>query len=361
MYRRAQGPGGGGTTLGGVVTITGTPAAGAVLRATSATAAAWGTLDLSDTDAITGTLPEGNQANQTLAGDCTGASSNNVVAKIKGITVTNGNTSVTVGNTLCVTSTAATPDEATFQALLLSGGTGYVSGALPALNGGLGADGSAYAGFGFWTAGAHTVTTYLTQGGTVSSTGTLGRLANGQNLVAMRNAANSADVGIIDTDTSNRIWFGCNKDTGALSAQANLFGTISQMGSSTTTKWKCDTTALQAVLPIIGLATVFGVHGGVTKAFPSDANYVVLNTEYIYNVLEFTTGSITTGRTVTFPHPATDAAGYEKLFINSTNQTITVSTGTGATKAVIATVTNAVRLRFSTAGVTYAGPTYTYS
>jgi hypothetical protein len=49
------------------ITCTGTPAAGAVLRATSASAAAWGQLDLADTDAVTGVLPTGNVAT-TLTG-----------------------------------------------------------------------------------------------------------------------------------------------------------------------------------------------------------------------------------------------------------------------------------------------------
>ncbi len=42
------------------IACSGTPAAGAVLRATSASAAAWGAVDMADTDAVTGTLPIGN-------------------------------------------------------------------------------------------------------------------------------------------------------------------------------------------------------------------------------------------------------------------------------------------------------------
>lgn len=62
---------------------------GAVLRATGAATAAFGQVDLADTDAVTGVLPEANQADQTLAGDVTGASGANTVTKIRGYTVQN--------------------------------------------------------------------------------------------------------------------------------------------------------------------------------------------------------------------------------------------------------------------------------
>ncbi len=66
------------------ITITGTPAVGSTLRATSTSAASWGQLDLADTDAVTGILPEGNQADQTMGGDVTGTTSVSVVEAIQG-------------------------------------------------------------------------------------------------------------------------------------------------------------------------------------------------------------------------------------------------------------------------------------
>lgn len=68
------------------ITCTGTPAAGAVLRATSSSAAAWGAVDLADTDAVTGVLATANQAAQALGGDCSGTTAAAVVGKINGIT-----------------------------------------------------------------------------------------------------------------------------------------------------------------------------------------------------------------------------------------------------------------------------------
>lgn len=66
------------------ITVSGTPAAGAVLRATSASAAAWGQLDLADTDAVTGVLPTGNQAAQTIGGDGSGTTAALTVTKVQG-------------------------------------------------------------------------------------------------------------------------------------------------------------------------------------------------------------------------------------------------------------------------------------
>lgn len=69
-------------------TVTGTPgAAGAVFRATSTSAAAFGQVDLANANAITGVLATGHQASQTLSGDVTGTTAVSVVAKINGTTV----------------------------------------------------------------------------------------------------------------------------------------------------------------------------------------------------------------------------------------------------------------------------------
>jgi len=66
------------TTAGGALNT------GAVLRVTGAASADWGALDLADTDAVTGILPKGNQANQDVAGDVTGTTGATTVVKIRG-------------------------------------------------------------------------------------------------------------------------------------------------------------------------------------------------------------------------------------------------------------------------------------
>ncbi len=115
------------------ITVTGTPAAGAVLRATSSSAAAWGQLDLADTDAVTGVLPTGNQATQgaqAMGGDVSGTTAAAVVAKVNGITVTG---TPAAGSILRATSTSAA---SWGQADLAD--TDALTGVLPIVNGGWG-------------------------------------------------------------------------------------------------------------------------------------------------------------------------------------------------------------------------------
>lgn len=65
------------TTAGGALAV------GAVLRTTAVGIADWGALDLADTDAVTGVLPTGNQASQTMAGDVSGTTAASQVDKLK--------------------------------------------------------------------------------------------------------------------------------------------------------------------------------------------------------------------------------------------------------------------------------------
>lgn len=85
------------TTAGGALTT------GSVLRATGAAAADWGAVDLADTDAVTGVLPEANQADQTLGGDASGATSAATVNKIKGTAIATAGGALTTGHVLKVT------------------------------------------------------------------------------------------------------------------------------------------------------------------------------------------------------------------------------------------------------------------
>lgn len=65
--------------------ITGTPAAGNQPIASSTTTSAWGALNLAGgSNYVTGSLPAGNQANQTMAGDVTGTTGANTVVQITG-------------------------------------------------------------------------------------------------------------------------------------------------------------------------------------------------------------------------------------------------------------------------------------
>lgn len=66
------------STAGGALTT------GTVLRATGVSSADWGALNLSNSSAITGTLPTGNQASQSMGGDVSGTTASATVDKLKG-------------------------------------------------------------------------------------------------------------------------------------------------------------------------------------------------------------------------------------------------------------------------------------
>lgn len=223
--------------------------------------------------------------------------------------------------------------------------------------------------------GAQNVLTtgYVSLGATPATAGTGIRIGNAVTVVG-RNAANSANFTVLQLDASNRVavgdvagavayltlqqvsgdcaWVG----TGEFTIQC---GTSQQVTFKTggTSRLRYDTASLQTALPIVGFSSVYGVHGSVTHTFASDANYTVTAAQYIYGTIEFATGVITAGRTVTLPHPATDSVGYEKLIVNSTNQTLTISTGTGTTRTLATNLGR--RFRFTSAGVTHSGNTFT--
>lgn len=175
-----------------------------------------------------------------------------------------------------------------------------------------------------------------------------------------RNAANSADILLVQLDASNYLWIGDNatntKSTDRTHLRANNVVLLGVQGSNYA---HFDSQELMIRTPVLGydlFSSPYGVHGATTHTFAADANYTVLANQYKYDRLEFITGVITAGRTVTFPHPATLVSSYEKTIWNNTNQTLTISTGTGATVTLATTLKQ--RFEFSSAGVTIAGPTY---
>jgi hypothetical protein len=78
---------------------------------------------------VTGVLPAGNQAAQTMGGDVTGTTAASTVAKVNGATVPAAG-ALTTGNGPYVSGTSAL----TYSALNLAGGSGWVTGTLPAGN-----------------------------------------------------------------------------------------------------------------------------------------------------------------------------------------------------------------------------------
>lgn len=110
------------------ITISGTPAIGNSLHATSASAGSWSSLNLAGgANYVTGALPAANQASQTMLGDVTGTTAAAVVAKVNGITITG---TPAIGNSIHATSTSA----GSWSALNLAGGADYITGVLPTAN-----------------------------------------------------------------------------------------------------------------------------------------------------------------------------------------------------------------------------------
>ena len=122
--------------------------AGQVLRATGASSAVWGAVDLADTDAVTGVLPKANQASQDMAGDVTGTTAASVVAKINGTTVNAGG-ALSAGQVLRATGASA----AQWGAVDLADGDA-VTGLLPLANLTPGTNGQAFITNAGGTAGA---------------------------------------------------------------------------------------------------------------------------------------------------------------------------------------------------------------
>lgn len=89
-----------------VSTAGGALATGAVLRVTGAATADWGAVNLADTDAVTGTLPAGNQAAQTMGGDVSGTTAAATVAKVNATTITTAGGALATGKVLRVTGIA---------------------------------------------------------------------------------------------------------------------------------------------------------------------------------------------------------------------------------------------------------------
>ncbi len=82
-------------------------AVGRCLRVTGGATCDWGALDLADSDAVTGVLPAGNQAEQTMAGDVSGSTGANTVDAIRETTIGSAGGALATGAVLRVTGPAS--------------------------------------------------------------------------------------------------------------------------------------------------------------------------------------------------------------------------------------------------------------
>ncbi len=288
------------------ITVSGTPAAGAVLRATSASAGAWGTVDMADTDAVTGVLPAANQAAQTLGGDATGTTAAvqvDIARGLKSATTTvsvSAATAPTAGQVL----TATAGNDATWQSP--SSGSPSV-GAAQAIQGSDGA--AAFVDTG-WLASA----TYLKAPGTVPATGLI-RLPSG---ATINSVVGGVDRPFVELNAGSDIILGASSGTGSIinRATSTIYNQVASINLAT-----MSSASIDVGVPIIGNAggtSPYGVHGGVVSSMV-DADYVVPAAEYIYSEVDVSNATtLGADRKIKFPTPATEAASYTKEIINNT-------------------------------------------
>lgn len=157
------------------------------------------------------------------------------------------------------------------------------------------------------------------------------RLAN-NTIIYSRDSGNTADIQLVGLNASNLALFG------VAGTNAQVTGTTIDMQAGGNYALLLNNFSLQSAAPIIGdtrNTAPYGVHGGVAKTVPSDANYTLLATEYCYDWIEMTLTAWTIDRTITVPAPASKAAGYYKTFKNmSGTRQMTISTGAGATLVI---------------------------
>ena len=182
------------------------------------------------------------------------------------------------------------------------------------------------------------------------------RLAN-TDKICTRNSANSANACVAQYDSGDNLYLGLNS---AYTEQAfnTVVGASNLLYLAVASNFKivCDANTVQCGVPVIGYSSAYSVHGQIASAH-GDANYTLPAGEYKYETIKFGT-ACTAGRTMTFPAPASDAAAYHKEIINTTGQTLTITTGAGATKTIATGLGGWFRFT-SSEGVKSASGTYT--
>lgn len=203
-------------------------------------------------------------------------------------------------------------------------------------------------------------------GATPATTGTI-RLPN-TGAIYMRNAANSANLAIIQGVSNDSVYIGSESGgtdnviswaAGQVIARAD--GGFSVGDTAGNYKFHVDANNLHSVVPIIGgdnsiiVNSPYGVHGVGTQAM-ADADQTPAGTIYKYNTIK-TTGAITANRNLVLP-AATDTAGYTKVINNICTGAFSVVVGDGGAGTTV-TVNNGftATVLFDSRGATSVGAT----
>ncbi len=196
--------------------------------------------------------------------------------------------------------------------------------------------------------------------------------------IASRNSGDTDDIHLLDGDGGDSIYIGTDPaSTPANQASNTWIGCIADGsvilktgdGNVGSGYVELSATKFGIQVPLTGsYNSPYSGQGGVSIAFAADADYTVDggdmtdNGEYVYDWIEFTTGSWTAGHTVIFPAPASKDFGYYKTIYNGTEFVITVAAYTGdAQVGGTRTLADglAQRFWFDETGVRYASPTTT--
>ncbi len=228
---------------GTTVNAGGALATGQVLRATGAAAAEWGALNLADTDAVTGALPDVNQADQTMAGDVSGSTGASTVDAIRGTAVNSAGGALTTGTVLRVTGVAACD----WGAVNLAD-TDAVTGVLPVTNVDATATPTASK-IAMWDASVYMGATRFYGSGTVATAGLLAA-ANNVVVASARNAANGANIALLTTDGTDKVTLGDASNASGVDVSA-LTTLRTMIGASVATQANEDGLS-------VGMAPSFG-------------------------------------------------------------------------------------------------------
>lgn len=156
-----------------------------------------------------------------------------------------------------------------------------------------------------------------------------------------RNAANTQDYSVWETDATDSLWIGTNKTFTATSQAATTYiwavssGNIQiGVGTSGFATLYCDATQVLASRPVLGyagLSSVWGAVDGQAIVAVAAANITLTAAQYSRQCQKYT-GAPAAARTITYPLPTTDDECYVKtVWPQQTVSTLTITNGGGLT------------------------------
>lgn len=201
-------------------------------------------------------------------------------------------------------------------------------------------------------------TDFISIAATPATTGNL-RVPN-VSAARFRNAANTQDYGLLETDGTDSLWIGTNKTFTATSQVATTYlwavssGNVQiGVGTSGFATLYADATQVLVAQPMLGyagLSSQWGAVDGISRITVAAANITLTAPQYSRQIQKFT-GAPAATRTITYPLPATDDQCYTRLiWSQQTVSSITITNGGGLTVLLAANGTPK-RLLFMQEGV----------